>query len=303
QIRNLSAYLYGTDLFPQSKLSSHGIYLQNQLQYGKWQLLLSLRREFFNDIVNFRLADEETVSQTAWLPRAGLVYTLNPNINLYGTYVQGYQPQTASVINDPNAGGPFAPLESQLLEIGAKTEWLEGRLGISLAIYNLTQTGTLFPANDPAFPDLLRQIGEERSRGFEFDLTGRLSANWSLVMSYAYTDAEITASNDVAEIGRQKPNAPAHTGNVWTKYVINKGPSMAWALAQGPTSPPAAWAPSSLLAPNPPFSLATNWSTSPFTTKCAKYSCSSISTMFLIKPTGWEGMTSSGLFLAAHGLF
>ncbi len=222
-IRDMSNYIYRIRNFNQFLQFSHGIYIQNQASFGDFKLLVGLRQEFFTDRTNYNTDSEETVEQDALIPRIGLVYSLNPSINLYGTYVEGYQPQTASVINDPNAGGPFDPLESQLFEVGAKTEWFNGRLSASLALFNLIQQGALYNANDPNNPDLLAQIGEEESQGFELDLAGRINRNWSLVASYSFNDATITASDDESEVGRQKPNAPRHTGNLWTKYIIGSG--------------------------------------------------------------------------------
>ena len=223
RLRDMSNYIFQTNLFPQSKLRSHGIYIQDEITLGKLKMLLGLRQDYFQDELNYKTDDEETVRQDAFIPRLGLVYTLSPNANLYGTYVEGYQPQTASVINDPNAGGPFDPLTSNLIEFGAKTNWLAGKLKATLAVYRLVQQGALYNANDPNNADLMVQLGEEEAKGVEIDLTGRILDNWSIVASYSYNDAVITESNNEAEIGRQKPNAPKHTGNVWTKYVIEKG--------------------------------------------------------------------------------
>ncbi len=223
QIRNFADYTYATNQFPTSRLSSHGIYIQNQANWGDFKLLLGLRQEYYIDDLNFKTDEEEKIEQDVLLPRVGLVYSLNDNINLYGTYVEGYQPQTASVIADPNAGGPFDALTSELLEFGAKTDWFNGRLSASMALYYLTQQGELYNANDPTRPDLLIQIGEEESKGVEFDLAGKIAPNWSLVASYSFNEATITESDDPSEIGRQKPNAPRHTGNIWSKYVIDRG--------------------------------------------------------------------------------
>ena len=59
--------------------------------------------------------------------------------------------------------------------------------------------------------------------GVELDIAGKITDNWSIVASYSYNNAEITESEDESEIGRQKPNAPEHTGNIWTKYIFNEG--------------------------------------------------------------------------------
>ncbi len=223
RLRDMSNYIYQTNLFPQSRLRTHGIYVQNQITMGDFKVLLGLRQEYFHDELNYKTENEEFVEQSARIPRLGLVYTVSPGINLYATYVDGYQPQTASDINDPNAGGPFDPLTSNLIEVGTKTNWLNGRLNATLALYHLVQQGELYNANDPDNPDLLVQIGEEEAQGVELDVAGRISKNWSIVASYSYNDAVITESDDESEIGRQKPNAPEHTGNIWTKYVIDEG--------------------------------------------------------------------------------
>ncbi|MDW7694380.1 TonB-dependent receptor [Flammeovirgaceae bacterium SG7u.111] len=223
QIRELSKYFYTTRIYAQSKLYSNGIYIQNQVKIGKLQVLLGLRQEFYNDVLNFKSEQEESVEQDALIPRLGLVYSLTPQLNVYGTWVRGFQPQTASVVNDPNAGGPFDPLTSELFEAGLKSEWFEGKLSTSMAIFHLTDNGALYPANDPNNADLQVQIGEEVSKGVELDIAGSILPNWSVVASYSFNDATITQSDTETEIGRQKPNAPKHTANIWTKYIFGKG--------------------------------------------------------------------------------
>ncbi|MGB3590012.1 MAG: TonB-dependent receptor [Tunicatimonas sp.] len=223
QLRDMSDYIYQTNIFAQSLLHNHGIYLQNQVTWGALKFLLGLRQEFFIDELNYRTDEEERVSQDAFIPRLGLVYELNERVNLYGTYVEGYQPQTASVINNPLAGGPFDPLTSDLIELGAKTQWMDDRLSATLAVYRLRQNGALYDANDPVNPDRLVQIGEEISQGVEVDVTGQILPNWSIVANYSFNDAVITVSDDETEENRQKPNAPRHAGNLWTKYMIDQG--------------------------------------------------------------------------------
>ncbi len=222
-LRDVSKYFFTTRLFPQSFFSTQGFYVQDQIKFGKLQMLLGFRQDYFTDLINYKTETEKKISQTAFIPRVGLVYSINDNINAYATYVKGYQPQDANRLNNPNAGGPFDPLNSALIEGGFKTEWLDKRLNINLTAYNLKQTGTLYNAGDTQNPDKLTQIGEEISKGIELDVIGQLATNWNLIVNYAYNDAKITASKTESEIGRQKPNAPTHQGNVWTKYVINRG--------------------------------------------------------------------------------
>jgi iron complex outermembrane recepter protein len=185
--------------------------------------LLGVRGETYNEFVNYLKSTERKVKTTALLPRAGIVYSVTPNINLYATYTQGFQPQTATVLSNPNAGGPFDPLESSLIEAGSKTEWLNRRLVINTSVYKITQKNTLYNAGSTTNVDSMRQIGEEVSKGFEIEATGSILPNWSIMASYAHNDATITESPVAKEVGRQKPNAPKHQGNIWTKYVIRRG--------------------------------------------------------------------------------
>lgn len=204
--------------------SLHGIYLQEQLKLNRLQLLLGLRYDTYIDKRGYTTTAEQASTQTALLPRIGLVVTLSPTINLYGTYTKGYNPQDATLQSDPTTGGPFDPIRSSLTEVGLKSEWLEGRLTANVAVYDITQTNTLYSANSTMNPNLLLQIGQERARGVEVDVTGNIRPNWSLIATYSYNDAKITDAGsrpaDQALVNLQKPNAPQNQGSFWTKYTF-----------------------------------------------------------------------------------
>ncbi|WP_428741685.1 TonB-dependent siderophore receptor [Tenacibaculum sp.] len=224
-LRDMSNYIYRIRNYTPYKQENHGIYVQNQLSYKNIDILLGLRKDNFIDYLNYNTSDEEKIKQNAFIPRIGVVYKIKPNINVYGTWVKGYEPQTATDINNPEAGGPFDPLRSEMFEVGFKSEWFHKRLGATLAFYNLTQKGGLYNANDSSNSDLLTQIGEEKSKGIELDAYGKILENWSLVLNYSYNHAYFTKADEstLAIFGKQKPNAPKNTFNLWTKYVINKG--------------------------------------------------------------------------------
>lgn len=221
RMQDMSKYFYVTRGFDPTLYHLNAVYVQNQLTFGKLQALFGLRYENYTDFENYRKSDQTTVSQQAILPRVGLVYAVNKNVNLYGTYVEGYNPQTAATISNPNAGGPFDPLMSNMIELGAKSAWFNERLVVTTAIYQINQRNTLYPVVGEQ--DLLEQIGKEEAKGYEIDFTGRILLNWSIVASYAYNEAQITQSNREQDLGRQKPNAPFHQGNFWAKYEIMKG--------------------------------------------------------------------------------
>lgn len=222
-LQDMSKYFYTRTNFDPTFNALHGVYVQDQITIGRFQALLGLRYERFADKINYLKANEEKVVQEALIPRLGLVFALNRQVNLYATISKGYNPQTASTVANPNAGGPFDPLYSDLVEVGAKSEWFNRKLAITTSVYRIQLKNVLYNAGVAGQPDLLRQIGKEEAKGFEFEVAGQISSNWNLIMAYAYNDAAIAESPVKAEIGRQKPNAPKHQGSVWTKYVFANG--------------------------------------------------------------------------------
>jgi len=209
--------------------TSHGVYLQEQLEVSIVKLLLGLRKEFFMDYINYKENNEEKIEQQALIPRVGLVITANDNINFYSTWMKGFEPQTAAIQSDPDRyGGPFDPVYSELYEMGVKTDWFNNRLSATASVFKIIQQNSLYDAFPAVIgkPDLKMQIGEEESNGFEFDLAGEITPNWSILANYAYIDARITktAQNNEKDFDMQRPSTPRHSGNIWTKYIITEGP-------------------------------------------------------------------------------
>lgn len=220
-MQDMSKYLYAQRSYDPTLYHLNGFYVQDQITFGKLEAMIGLRYEAYTDFENYKQESEQKVKQDVLLPRFGLVFKANEHVNFYGTYVQGYNPQTASTISNPNAGGPFDPLISSMVEFGMKSDWFNKRLELTTGIYQIDQKNTLYQV--PGEIDLLQQIGQETAKGVEFDLTGRILMNWSVMASYAYNVAEITESPNESDLNRQKPNAPMHQGNLWTKYEFDQG--------------------------------------------------------------------------------
>jgi iron complex outermembrane receptor protein len=198
-------------------------YVQDQLKWNKLQLLLGVRYEYYTDYSNYAATNEVKTHSHAWLPRLGAIYSIHNNLNIYGSYITGYNPQSAANLANPNAGGPFDPLKSKMTEFGAKGNFLNDRLGITTSVYRIEQNNVLYNAGVAAQPDLLRQVGAVLSKGVEFDVTGRITPYWSVIASYAYNRSYISESPVATEVGMQNPNAPHNLANIWTRYNISGG--------------------------------------------------------------------------------
>ncbi|WP_444660154.1 TonB-dependent siderophore receptor [Flavobacterium columnare] len=226
-IRNVEDYTLNVRTALSSALTTtNAIYIQDQIQWEKFTFLLGLRKEWFEDITNYESNNELTVKKEALLPRIGITYAINKAINVYTTYLEGYQPQSNTVTLMPQtgslpAGSLFDPLESNLKEVGLKTTFLNNTMSFNAAVYEINQRNILMNANDPIQPDLLVTRGSERSRGFECDLAGYITPNWQINASYSYIDAIITNDANAALIGARKQNTPKNSANLWTRYNFN----------------------------------------------------------------------------------
>jgi iron complex outermembrane recepter protein len=208
---------------PSALTTTNAIYIQDQIQWQRITFLLGLRQEWFEDITNYESNNELTVKKSALLPRVGITYAINKAINVYTTYLEGYQPQSNTVTLMPQtgtlpAGSLFDPLESNLKEVGLKAVFLNNTMSFNAAFYEINQRNILMNANDPANPDLLVTRGAERSRGFECDLAGYITPQWQINASYSFIDAEIINDQNPALIGARKQNTPKNSANLWTRY-------------------------------------------------------------------------------------
>lgn len=223
-IRNVNDYVLNVrTALPAALTTTNAVYIQEQLKWNKLTVLLSLRNEWFKDVTNYQSPNPLTVEKSVVLPRIGITYSVTKNVNIYGTYLEGFQPQSNTVTLMPNtgtlkAGSQFAPLTSNLKELGVKANIFRSKVRVNAAVYEINQKNILLNANVPAFPDSLLTRGAERSKGFEIDAAGFLLPNWQINASYSYIDAEIINDNDPALKGARKQNTPYNSANLWTRY-------------------------------------------------------------------------------------
>ena len=222
--QDISKYIYESKDVKPSDQYTNGVYLQEQLTWHKFQLLLGARMEWFTDVTQNKNGSESKTHQHAFTPRVGLVYSVVPSTNVYATWIRGFEPQSVAVQSNPGSGGPFDPVESELWEIGAKGEYLNKRLSVTTALFSLRQKNTLYNAGVSGQPDLMVPIGEELSRGVEFDVSGRILPYWSIMANYAFNVAEISkAPEGTKDLNLQRPGTPRHSANLWTKFIVPAG--------------------------------------------------------------------------------
>ncbi|MGF6112850.1 TonB-dependent siderophore receptor [Pseudomonas frederiksbergensis] len=152
-----------------------------------------------------------------FVPRAGLVYRYTDELSFYGSYTESFKPNStiaplsgSTVVLD----GSIAPEEAKSWEIGAKLD-MPGRITGDIALFDIKKRNVLI-ANAEGPTTIYSAAGEVRSRGLEIDLTGQLTDRWSMIGSYAYTDAEVTEDPDYK--GKKLQNVAKNTGSLSAVY-------------------------------------------------------------------------------------
>ena len=218
RLRSSNGYTLGVASYGDLQYSVYGVYGQLLTEWDRLKVLVSLRQEFYDQQIDDGSGAYTEQQIQALIPRVGVTYGVTENVNVYASWNNGFQPPP-SYVQTPPAGGPFSkPEVSNQYEVGVKAELLDKRLLATAAVYQITKNDAFVYADDTVNFDLYLQRGEERSRGFELELAGRILPGWNMSAAYSYCDAIIVDDVDPAREGDQKEFAAKHTGGFLTRY-------------------------------------------------------------------------------------
>ncbi len=175
------------------------------------KLHLTLGGRFTNDkrngllyVVNAKATNFAfTYNKSRFDPLANIAYDLTDTVNVYAKYSTGYR---AGGANDRSQTFiPFNAEEVKSYEIGMKGDFLDHSLRINLAAYAMDRTNSQIDFDNvdttPGSPtqgahteETRNAAGVSQIRGFEADVTGRVSDAVTLGVSYAYTSVKIPSA-------------------------------------------------------------------------------------------------------------
>jgi len=202
------------------ELRSDSIFMQDSIHLtDQWILVAGGRFQAYDQYagkgVPFK-ANTDSNGQK-WVPRAGLVYRYTDALSFYGSYTESFKPNStiaplsgSSTVLD----GSIAPEEAKSWELGARLD-LPGQVTGNIALFDIKKRNVLV-ANAEGPTTIYSAAGEVRSRGLELDLSGQLSERWSMIGSYAYTDAEVTEDPDYK--GKRLQNVAKNSGSLSAVY-------------------------------------------------------------------------------------
>ncbi|WP_131107654.1 TonB-dependent siderophore receptor [Pseudomonas sp. Sample_10] len=230
-----------------------GLYLQEQLKWEKWVLLLGGRYDWAdnnNSTTNLRTNGKTKTSlqSEAFTGRLGVVYLFDNGISPYASYSESFEPQSGTGYG----GSVFEPTEGKQYEVGIKYQPPGSNSFITASVFDLRQSNV--PTLDPDPTHICgtgrcqEQTGEVRSRGFELEGKASLNDNLDITAAYAYLDNRITQSNstvsyapltDIA-VGPAVPakgtttyGVPRHTASAWADYTFHDGVAKGFGVGAG----------------------------------------------------------------------
>lgn len=150
-------------------------------------------------------------------PFGAAVFELNNSWSVYASHARIFQPQSSL---RSFSGEALPPKLGTNIEAGIKGELMEGKLNISLAAFQVDETNRaqLDPVNPPAGGrSFYVAVGEVRSEGFEFEINGTITPQWSLFGGYTYNTTEYR--RDQAFQGLDFSTfTPRHLAKFWTTF-------------------------------------------------------------------------------------
>ena len=205
---------------------SWGVYFQDQIDLTeKLKVRVGGRYDNVEQFINFliptagRLPARAQQRKTRFSPQVGASYEISEALSVYTSYGKGFRFNTGT--GAPNAAGVatlFLPETTKSIEVGAKFALFDDMLNGTVAAFETKKNNVL--TADPANPGFSQGLGKARSRGIEFDATGKLPAGFRLTVAYAYLDAEVrTAALDPnfgfeLRVGDPLINIPKNSGSV-----------------------------------------------------------------------------------------
>lgn len=195
-----------------------GVYLQDQIKWQGWNLLLGLRHDNARSSTLTPAGVKTKKKDSATSYRAGLLYEVEGGFAPYVSYSESFLPVAGTNL----AGAAFDPQVGIQWEAGMKWQPTQDVL-VTTAIFDLRDTNRV--TTSPTNPLDRVQTGEVKAQGFEFEAQATVLELYALSASYSYTDAKTSKSNVATEIGKPASSTPRHmaSGFVTRTFPLDSG--------------------------------------------------------------------------------
>jgi catecholate siderophore receptor len=196
-------------------------YLMDTMKLGRHlELSGSMRLDRFNSHYTQSVAPAAAFNRLDLMPswHAALVYKPVEAVSLYGSVGTSFNPSAESLSLSASTAS-LPPEKNRTVEFGAKWDMPSPRLSLRAAWFDTDKYNAREP--DPTNSLLNVLAGNQRVRGFETGLSGRITDRWNAQVSYAYLDGVVVSSRAYpAAIGAALANVPRNTFTLWQTYQL-----------------------------------------------------------------------------------
>lgn len=218
--RNIPYPVFEEDLSSRIRTDSegYGVYSQFRIQATpRVKALIGGRLSWARSDISERATGielERAVANSELTPYGGLIVDISPELALYASYSSIFKPQSGRTF----AGGHIEPRTGNQYEAGLKGEFRGGQLNAHAAVFRLTDENRAL--DDPEHEGFVMPTGRVRSEGAEAEISGKLTAGWSISAGYAYNKSKYLRAPD-GQVGQQYSTfTPKHNGSLWTHYLV-----------------------------------------------------------------------------------
>jgi len=208
-----------------TEMRQTGIYIQDSIEVGNLNLLLTARNDWYDLETTDNGASPATKtkndgSEFTW--RAGAVYSFDNGVSVYGSHATSFAPLAGL---NTTTGAPLEPTKSRQSEVGVKYAPAGRNALVTLSAFDLLQENTVVNNGTT-----VSQVGESRTKGIELEARAAFDNGWALGGSVARLDTEITVGT-AAQQGNRLPFVPDLQASLWASYDF--GGSLDWLTIGG----------------------------------------------------------------------
>lgn len=205
-----------------------GLYLQDQIKYDRFTLVLSGRNDWVDLKNDNRAGPDQSRSDSKASGRVGLIYNGDFGLSPYVSYATSYNPVIGT---NGFTKQLFNPETGQQTEVGVKWEPAGFNGHIDVALFDLKRQNVLTP--NPTNATQAIQNGEVTSRGLELSAVANLTREFKMVGSFTAYNIFVSKDADPTLVGTVPTNTPSRLASLWGDYTFREGPLSGFGFSAG----------------------------------------------------------------------
>lgn len=157
----------------------------------------------------------------AFTGRAALSFDVSRNTSVYGLFATSFDP----VLSLDADGQILEPTTGEIFELGVKSDWLDGKLGVNAAVFRLDRENIPVASGRVGGRTVFSSSGLQRSEGVELEINGAPLPGWNLSFGGILLDAEFLGNEDAdPNVGRTPNGSADWQVGLFSSYELQTGP-------------------------------------------------------------------------------